>query len=129
MIYDARSLKKKIVVTGASGFLGLHLTRKLREKGVKNLFTPSSNEYDLRKVEACKQVVKGMDLVIHLAGFVGGIGLNKDHPGEMFYDNIRMGIFLIDEARKAGVEKFVALGSICCYPKFTPVPFRRKIYG
>ncbi|MEK7502032.1 MAG: GDP-L-fucose synthase [Patescibacteria group bacterium] len=118
--------KKKIVVTGASGFLGLHLTRKLREKGVKNLFTPSSNEYDLRKVEACKQVVKGMDLVIHLAGFVGGIGLNKDHPGEMFYDNIRMGIFLIDEARKAGVEKFVALGSICCYPKFTPVPFREK---
>ncbi len=118
--------KKKILITGASGFLGLHLTRKLREKGVKNLFTPRSSEYDLRKLEACRQVVKGMDLVIHLAGFVGGIGLNKERPGEMFYDNIRMGIFLIDEARKAGVEKFVALGSICCYPKFTPVPFREE---
>lgn len=118
--------KKKILLTGASGFLGLHLTRKLKEKGVKKLFTPRSNEYDLRKLEACKQVVKGMDLVIHLAGFVGGIGLNRERPGEMFYDNIRMGIFLIDEARKAGVEKFVAIGSICCYPKFTPVPFKEE---
>lgn len=118
--------KKKILLTGASGFLGLHLTRKLKEKGVKKLFTPRSNEYDLRKLEACKQVVKGMDLVIHLAGFVGGIGLNMESPGEMFYDNIRMGIFLIDEARKAGVEKFVAIGSICCYPKFTPVPFKEE---
>jgi GDP-L-fucose synthase len=118
--------KKKILVTGASGFLGLHLTRSLKEKGVKKLFTPRSIEYDLRKLEACKQVVKGMDLVIHLAGYVGGIGLNMEHPGEMFYDNIRMGIFLIDEARKAGVEKFVAIGSICCYPKFTPVPFKEE---
>jgi len=118
--------KKRVLLTGASGFLGLHLTRKLREKGVKKLFTPRSNEYDLRKIEACKQVIKGMDLVIHLAGFVGGIGLNMERPGEMFYDNIRMGIFLIDEARKAGVEKFVAIGSICCYPKFTPVPFKEE---
>lgn len=118
--------KKKILVTGASGFLGLHLTKKLKEKGVRKLFTPRSNEYDLRKLEACRQVVKGMDIVIHLAGFVGGIGLNKERPGEMFYDNIRMGIFLVDEARKAGVEKFVALGSICCYPKFTPVPFKEE---
>lgn len=118
--------KKRILLTGSSGFLGLHLTRKLKEKGVKKLFTPRSKEYDLRKLEACKQVVKGMDLVIHLAGFVGGIGLNMERPGEMFYDNIRMGIFLIDEARKAGVEKFVAIGSICCYPKFTPVPFKEE---
>ena len=118
--------KKRILLTGASGFLGLHLTKKLKEKGVKKLFTPGSNEYDLRKLEACKQVVKGMDLIIHLAGFVGGIGLNMERPGEMFYDNIRMGIFLIDEARKAGVEKFVAIGSICCYPKFTPVPFKEE---
>lgn len=118
--------KKKILVTGASGFLGTHLVHKLKEKGVKKLFTPRSFEYDLRKLEACRQVVKGVDLVIHLAGFVGGIGLNMERPGEMFYDNIRMGIFLIDEARKAGVEKFVAIGSICCYPKFTPVPFKEE---
>lgn len=118
--------KKRILLTGSSGFLGLHLTRKLKEKGVRKLFTPRSNEYDLRNLEACRQIVKGMDLVIHLAGFVGGIGLNMERPGEMFYDNIRMGIFLIDEARKAGVEKFVAIGSICCYPKFTPVPFKEE---
>ncbi len=119
-------INKKILVTGASGFLGSHLVRKLKEKGAKNLFTPRSKEYDLRDLNVCREVVKDMDIVIHLAGFVGGIGLNREHPGEMFYDNIRMGIFLIDEARKAGVEKFVAIGSICCYPKFTPVPFKEK---
>lgn len=115
--------KKKILVTGASGFLGSHLVKKLKESGAKNLFTPSSKKYDLTNLGVCRDVVKNIDIVIHLAGFVGGIGLNKEHPGRMFYDNIRMGIFLIDEARKAGVEKFVAIGSICCYPKFTPVPF------
>lgn len=115
--------KKRILVTGASGFLGSHLVRKFRSKGVKKLLTPTSKEFDLTKLEACREVVKGVDIVIHLAGYVGGIGLNMGHPGEMFYDNIRMGIFLIDEARRANVEKFVAIGSICCYPKFTPVPF------
>jgi len=115
--------KKKILITGASGFLGSHLVKKFEEKGVKNLFTPSSKEFNLTDINACRKVVEGMDIVIHLAGFVGGIGLNMNHPGEMFYDNIRMGIFLIDEARKAHVEKFVAIGSICCYPKFTPIPF------
>lgn len=118
--------KKKILVTGASGFLGSHLVKKLKEKGAKHFFTPGSREYDLRDLNACREVVRGMDIVIHLAGYVGGIGLNMKHPGEMFYDNIRMGIFLIDEARKANVEKFVALGTICCYPKFTPVPFREE---
>ncbi|RJQ37763.1 GDP-L-fucose synthase [Candidatus Microgenomates bacterium] len=118
--------KKKILVTGASGFLGKHLIKKLKERGANNLFTPRSKDYDLRNLEVCRKVVKGMDVVIHLAGFVGGIGLNMEHPGEMFYDNIRMGIFLIDEARKAKVEKFVAMGSICCYPNLTPVPFKEK---
>lgn len=117
---------KNILVTGASGFLGSHLVKKLKEKGVKHLYTPTSKEYDLRNLEVCREVVKGMDIVIHLAGFVGGIGLNMAHPGEMFYDNIRMGIFLIDEARKANVEKLVAMGSICCYPNLTPIPFKEE---
>ncbi len=116
--------KKKILVTGASGFLGKHLIQKIQEKGVRKIFTPSSKEFDLTKLEACKKVVKNMDIVIHLAGKVGGIGFNREKPGEMFYDNIRMGIFLIDEARKAGVEKFVTIGTVCSYPKFTPVPFK-----
>lgn len=118
--------KKSILITGGFGFLGSHLVRKLKSRGVKKLYTPRSKEFDLVKLESCREVVKGMDIVIHLAGFVGGIGLNREHPGKMFYDNIRMGIFLIDEARKAGVEKFVAIGSICCYPKFTPIPFKEE---
>ncbi len=118
--------KNKILVTGSSGFLGSHLVKKLKEKGAKHLFTPRSKEYDLRNLNACREVVKGMDIVIHLAGYVGGIGLNREHPGEMFYDNIRMGIFLIDEARKANGKKFVSMGSICCYPNYTPVPFKEE---
>lgn len=118
--------KSKILITGASGFLGKHLVKQLKEKGATKLFTPSSREYDLRDLKSCAKVVKGMDIVIHLAGYVGGIGLNMENPGRMFYDNIRMGIFLIDEARKAKVKKFVAIGSICCYPNFTSIPFKEN---
>lgn len=117
---------KRIVVTGGAGFLGSHVIRKLKNAGAKDIFVPTIEEYDLRNREACRAVVKGADVVIHLAAKVGGIGYNRENPGELFFDNIVMGALLMEEARLAGVKKFVALGTICAYPKFTPVPFREE---
>ncbi len=120
---------KKILITGAHGFLGKHLVRNLLEKrGLiqENLFLPAIEELDLRKRENCEKAVEGMDIVIHLAAKVGGIGLNKAKPGELFFDNIIIGTQLMEEARQSGVEKFVTVGTICSYPKFTPVPFKEK---
>jgi GDP-L-fucose synthase len=120
---------KKILVTGAHGFLGTQVVRNLLEKrGVpkENLYTPTAEELDLRKLEDCRKAVKGQQIVIHLAAKVGGIGLNQEKPGELFYDNLLMGIQLIDEARKAGVEKCVIIGTVCSYPKFTPIPFKEE---
>jgi len=122
--FDIR--KKTILVTGAHGFLGKHLIKELQEHGAKHLIYPSSKEVDFRKLSDVKKAVKGVDGVIHLAAMVGGIGYNRDHPAEMFYNNLMMGVQLMHEAWRAGVEKFVALGTICCYPKFTPVPFQEK---
>lgn len=119
---------KKILITGGAGFLGSHVVKNLRKRGVlqKNIFIPRSKEFDLRISKNCKKVLKGQDIVIHLAANVGGIGYNLEHPGEMFYDNVLMGTYLLDEARKAGVEKFVSIGTVCSYPKLTPIPFKEK---
>lgn len=119
---------KKILITGASGFLGQYVLSQLFASGCQkeNLFTPTRREADLRNLEACRKAVRKIDVVIHLAGFVGGIGLNREKPGELFYDNLIMGIQLIDEARRAGVKKFVAIGTVCAYPKFTPTPFKEE---
>jgi GDP-L-fucose synthase len=118
--------KKTILITGAYGFLGNHLVEELKKNGAKKIIRPTSKEYNLLDLNAIKKIVKNVDGVIHLAAKVGGIGFNREHPAEMFYENIIMGVNLMNEAWKAGVEKFVALGTICCYPKFTPVPFQEK---
>lgn len=119
---------KKIVVTGGSGFLGKRVVKKLVAHGVssENISVPRSSEADLRVWENCIGAVKGQDIVIHLAAHVGGIGLNLEKPGELYYDNAIMGIQLMEAARLAGAEKFVAIGTICAYPKFTPVPFKEE---
>jgi len=121
--------KKKILITGADGFVGKHLVKNLLEKRKvprENLFLPTFEELDLRKWEDCQKAVRGQEIVIHLAAKVGGIGLNREIPGEMFYDNIVMGAHLMEAARQAGVEKFVGIMTVCSYPKFTPVPFKEE---
>lgn len=117
---------KSILVTGGNGFLGHFVVEELLRRGVeqKNITIPSSKDCDLRRMENCKKVVSGKDLIIHLAAHVGGIGLNREKPGELFYDNLMMGVQLMEAALRAGVPKFVAVGTICAYPKFTPVPFK-----
>ena len=116
---------KKILVTGGAGFLGSFVVQKLLDRGIpkKNIFIPRSKELDLRKWENCVKAVRGQDIVIHLAGIVGGIGYNQKIPGQIFYDNMMMGTQLMEAARQADVEKFVAIGTVCAYPKFTKVPF------
>lgn len=121
--------KKKILITGSQGFLGKHLVNNLLEKRKTpkgNLFLPTFKELDLRKWENCRKAVHGKDIVIHLAAKVGGIGANRERPGEFFYDNAIMGIQLMEASRQAGIEKFVAIGTICAYPKFAPVPFKEE---
>lgn len=118
---------KKILVTGGSGFLGEPVVRALVGRGARpqDIFVPRSAEYDLRTQEACRRAVAGRDLVIHLAANAGGIGWNQAHPGALFYDNIAMGIHLMEEARRAGVSKFVQVGTVCAYPFSPPrIPFR-----
>lgn len=119
---------KRVLVTGGAGFLGKALVKLLKRKGCKHVFIPRSYEYDLRDINAIKQMLRQMrpDIIIHLAAVVGGIEANRRNPGKFFYDNLIMGIQLIDQAYRFGVKKFVAIGTICAYPKFTLVPFKEK---
>jgi len=120
---------KRITVTGGKGFLGTHLIRKLKEeRKCQNVFIADLPEYDLRVLEDIKRMYEEQrpEIVIHLAAVVGGIGANRENPGRFFYDNAIMGIQLMHEAYLINIEKFVALGTICCYPKYTPVPFKEK---
>lgn len=117
---------KRIVVTGGAGFLGAVVTRKLREAGCADPFVPRSAEYDLRDSGAIRRLLDDArpDLIIHIAAKVGGIGANQERPAEFFYDNLLMGTQLLHESWRAGVSKFVSIGTVCAYPKHTPAPFR-----
>jgi GDP-L-fucose synthase len=117
-----------IVVTGGAGFLGQAVVRKLRERGFDSIVVPRSKEYDLRKEENVRRLfdMAKPSIVIHLAAVVGGIGANRDNPGKFFYDNAIMGMLLMEQARLYGVKKFIAVGTICAYPKITPVPFKEE---
>lgn len=120
---------KKILVTGGAGFLGSQVVKQLLlDKSIppQNIYIPRSKDLDLRILDNCIKAVEDVDIVIHLAGKVGGIGYNMRKPADLFYDNAIMGLQLMDSARKKGVLKFVTIGTICAYPKFTPLPFREE---
>ncbi|WP_421658256.1 GDP-L-fucose synthase family protein [Leptothermofonsia sp. ETS-13] len=119
---------RRILVTGGSGFLGKQVVKQLCLAGadLEKITVPRSRQCDLRVMANCQRAVDQQDLVIHLAAHVGGIGLNREKPAELFYDNLMMGAQLIHAAYEAGVQKFVCVGTICAYPKFTPVPFKEE---
>lgn len=118
--------QKRIVVTGGAGFLGQHVVRNLRKAGCKNLYIPRSKDFDLRKEKDIIRMLQkyNPEIIIHLAAVVGGIGANKNNPGKYFYDNLIMGTQLIEQSRLFNIEKFVAIGTICSYPKYAQVPFK-----
>ena len=117
---------RRVCVTGGAGFLGSFITARLRERGATEIFIPTIEKYDLVDPTSIRQMLADSrpDVIIHLAAQVGGIGANREHPAEFFYDNLMMGVQLMHQAWQTGVEKFVAIGTVCAYPKFTPVPFR-----
>jgi GDP-L-fucose synthase len=119
---------RRVIVTGGAGFWGSWVVEKLRARGCEQILVPRSSAHDLREVGPIRAMLRDFpaDLVIHMSAVVGGIGANQAHPGRFFHDNLAMGLHMMEEARQAGVEKFVAVGTICAYPKFTPVPFREE---
>lgn len=119
---------KRILITGGGGFLGFFVVKKIKAYGCTNIFIPRSKDYDLVQMSAVKKLYKDAhpDIVIHLAAKVGGIGANSNNPGKFFYDNLMMGVQLMEVGRQVGIEKFVSIGTICCYPKFTPVSFKEE---
>ena len=125
---------KKVIVTGGAGFLGSFVTAKLIERGATDIYIPLIEDYDLTNRDDIARLfdttLEGVDpanvVIIHLAANVGGIGANREHPAEFFYDNLMMGVELMHQAWQRGVGKFVAIGTVCAYPKFTPVPFKEE---
>ena len=119
---------KRVIVTGGAGFLGSYVVEKLKERGCKNIFIPLVEDYDLTKEKNIIRLYQNYpcDIVIHLAAVVGGIGANLENPGKFYYDNLVMGAMLMEYARQFKIGKFVAIGTICAYPKFTPVPFKEE---
>ena len=118
--------KRRVAVTGGAGFLGSYVVERLRSSGAAEVFVPRKEHYDLRRLDAVERMFAEArpEIVIHLAAVVGGIGANRERPGEFFYDNLIMGVQLMEVARQRGVGKFVSIGTVCAYPKFTPVPFK-----
>jgi GDP-L-fucose synthase len=121
-------VNKRVVVTGGAGFLGSFVVKKLLERGAKDIFIPRSRDYDLVEMEAVRRLYRDTkpEITVHLAAKVGGIGANRANPGKFFYDNLIMGVQMMEVARQVGIEKFVAIGTICAYPKFTPIPFKEE---
>jgi GDP-L-fucose synthase len=125
----ARDLtKKRVLVTGGSGFVGRHVLAALRERGCRDPIAPRRAECDLTRETEVARLFDAVrpEIVIHLAAVVGGIGANRSHPGRFFYENALMGLVVVEQSRRTGVEKFVGIGTICSYPKFAPVPFREE---
>ncbi len=120
--------RQSVIVTGGAGFLGSYVVQRLQEVGAGHVCVVRSQDYDLRHEDAVRRLYADVKatMVIHMAAVVGGIGANQAHPGQFFYDNLMMGSMLLEYARQTGIEKFVSIGTICAYPKFTPVPFREE---